>query len=198
MTTPYFFIEEHRILSALFDEGLDVLHMRKPDSEVVYSERLLTLLPTTYRKKVMIHDHFYLKKEYGLRGLHINPRSAATDKKYSGSMSCTLGNIEEVEAMKKMFDYMFLGPLYNSNLPENQKGSLIDKENLVKGARSGAIDRKVMAMGNVTLDNVAELRDLNFGGVVILGDIWNKFNIHSTQDFKELIEHFKRLRKAVD
>ena len=53
LTTPYFFVEEHAILSTLFDEGLELLHMRKPNSEPVYSERLLSLLPDRYRKRII-------------------------------------------------------------------------------------------------------------------------------------------------
>ena len=37
MTTPYFFVEEHQIINALFDEGLEILHLRKPETEPVYS-----------------------------------------------------------------------------------------------------------------------------------------------------------------
>ena len=57
LTMPDFFIEEHQILTALFDEGLELLHLRKPDSESVYLERLLTLIPETYRKRIVLHDH---------------------------------------------------------------------------------------------------------------------------------------------
>ena len=59
MTTPYFFVEEHQILNVLFDEGLEILHLRKPDTEPVYSERLLTLIQENYRKRIVVHDHFY-------------------------------------------------------------------------------------------------------------------------------------------
>ena len=45
LTQPAFFVEEDKILSALFEEGLDILHLHKPNSEPVYSERLLSLLP---------------------------------------------------------------------------------------------------------------------------------------------------------
>ena len=36
MTTPSFFVEEHQILNALFEEGLERLHLRKPNTEPVY------------------------------------------------------------------------------------------------------------------------------------------------------------------
>jgi thiamine-phosphate pyrophosphorylase len=40
-------------------------------------------------------------------------------------------------------------------------------------------------------------KDLGFGGVVISGDIWNRFDIHNQQDFIEVINHFKKLREAI-
>ena len=55
MTQPTFFVEEDKILTSLFEEGLDNLHLYKPGSEPVYSERLLTLLPNSlFRKTVDI------------------------------------------------------------------------------------------------------------------------------------------------
>ena len=40
-------------------------------------------------------------------------------------------------------------------------------------------------------------KELGFGGVVICGDLWNRFDIHNERDFKELILHFEKLRKAI-
>ena len=45
ITTDKFFVEENIIINALFEEGLDALHLRKPFSEPVLCERLLTLIP---------------------------------------------------------------------------------------------------------------------------------------------------------
>ena len=63
-------------------------------------------------------------------------------------------------------------------------------------ARQGIIDRKVIAEGGVSLDNIGKVREWGFGGVCIRGDLWNHFDIHSQQDYKELIAHFRKLRKA--
>ena len=59
------------------------------------------------------------------------------------------------------------------------------------------IDKRVYALGGVTLDNIKMAKDLGFGGVVICEDLWNRFNIHTGLDFKELMAHFERLKKAV-
>ena len=73
LTIPQFFIEEHQILTALFEEGLEILHVRKPNTEPVYSERLLSLIPAQFRQRIVVHDHFYLKNEYKLMGIPPEP-----------------------------------------------------------------------------------------------------------------------------
>jgi len=48
MTKSTFFVEEDKILTTLFEAGLDNLHLNKPGAEPIYSERLLTLMPEQY------------------------------------------------------------------------------------------------------------------------------------------------------
>ena len=66
MTKSTFFVEEDKILATLFEAGMDSLHLYKPNSEPIYSERLLTLLPEDFYDKIIVHDHFYLKEEFQL------------------------------------------------------------------------------------------------------------------------------------
>lgn len=197
MTTPYFFVEEHQILNALFDEGLDILHFRKPNTEPVYSERLLTLIPECYRKRIVVHDFFYLKNEYKLKGIHLNHRNPELPPKYKGHISCSCHTPEEVMLHKKKCDYVFLSPIFDS-ISKEDYSSTFTKADLQVLARQKVIDRKVMALGGVDLENMATIKALGFGGAVILGDIWNRFSIYSTENFKELIAHFRRLRKAAE
>jgi thiamine-phosphate pyrophosphorylase len=55
-----------------------------------------------------------------------------------------------------------------------------------------------MAQTGITLENIQEVRELGFGGAVVCSDIWNRFNIHSGMDFKDVIKHFHKLRKATE
>lgn len=197
MTTPYFFVEEHQILTALFDEGLEILHLRKPNTEPVYSERLLTLLSENYRKRVVVHDHFYLKSEYSLKGIHLNHRNPELPPKYKGHISCSCHTPEEVIAHKRVCDYVFLSPIFNS-ISKEDYASHFSPTQLRELASRKVIDRKTMALGGIGLENIQQIKDLGFGGAVILGDIWNRFSIHSTEDFKDLILHFRRLRRAAE
>ena len=197
MTRPEFFVEEHQILTALFDEGLDTLHLRKPNSEPVYSERLLSLIPEGYRKKIVVHDHFYLKQEYGLKGIHLSNRNTEIAQNYKGHISCSCHNTQELSNCTSFCDYMLLGPLFDS-LDQDELNPALSIQMLRQMAQKKVINKKVMAFGGIGLNDIQELSNLSFGGFVILGDIWNRFNIHSSSDYKEVIHHFRKLRKAVD
>lgn len=197
LTPPDFFVEEDKIINSLFEEGLDLLHLRKPDSEPVYSERLLTLLPEEYHKQIVVHDHFYLKEEFNLKGIHLNSRNPKAPEDYKGHLSRSLHSLDELRNERKDYDYVFLSPIFDS-ISKSSYHAAFDEATLKQAHEEGLIDKNVMALGGITIDNMNKIREYGFGGVVILGDLWNRFNIHSTKDYKELINHFRRLRKAAD
>ncbi len=196
MTKATFFVEEDKILTTLFDEGLEDLHLYKPGSEPIYSERLLTLLSEDYHRKITVHDHFYLKEEYGLKGIHLNNATDEPPIGYRGNVTRTCHAIDELKEAKRKSSYVFLKSLFDSQTNPADKQSF-SIETLQEAARRGLIDKKVYAMGGMNLDNIQIAKDLGFGGVVICGDLWNRFNIHNELDYKELIAHFRKLRKAI-
>ena len=196
MTQPTFFVEEDKILTSLFEEGLDNLHLYKPGSEPIYSERLLTLLSDDYYKKITVHDNFYLKEEYKLRGIHIDDETTPAPKGYRGNISRTCTHLDQLKAAKKNADYVLLKYIFDSQTEPDQKASFTAEE-LKEASRRGLIDRHVYALGGMNLDNVKMAKDLGFGGIVISGDLWNRFNIQQELDYQALIDHFTKLRKAI-
>ena len=196
MTKSTFFVEEDKILSSLYDEGLDDLHLFKPGSSPMYSERLLTLLPEDYYRKITVHDHFYLKQEYDLAGIHLdNPTDNLPDG-YKGKFSRTCTDLSQLKEMKKKSQYVFLKNIFDCIEFKEEKSSF-SLQQLELAAGNGLIDKKVYALGGMSLENIKIAKALGFGGVVICGDLWNRFDIHNEKDYKELIAHFEKLRKAV-
>ena len=194
ITKPTFFVEEDKIITTLFEEGLDNLHLYKPQSAPMYMERLLSLIPEDYYKKITVHDHFYLKNEYGLRGIHLERPDVELPEGYKGKFSRTCTDLESLKAAKKKANYVFLKYIFHSQ-SEPHADALFTDEQLREASRRGLIDRHVYALGGMNLSNIDYARQLGFGGVVVCGDIWNCFDIHNQQDFRDLIDHFVRLRE---
>lgn len=195
VTSPTFFVEEDKILTLLFEEGLDILHLRKPDSSATYTERLLTLIPEKYHKRIVTHEHFYLKRDHKLMGIHLNRRNPYQPGDYSGHVSCSCHSVEELRERKHFFDYVFLRPIYGfdseqrTNYPPETIRSL-QKEKLV--------DNDVMAFGGITPDNILEIKDFGFGGAVVMDNLWNKFDSRTDRSYAPLIEHFRKLKEMAD
>lgn len=197
MTKPTFFVEEDKIISSLFDEGLDNLHLYKPGTEPIYSERLLTLLHEDSFNKITVHNNFYLKDEYGLKGIHIDDACTPPPTGYKGHISRTCNALNELKEAKRKPDYVFLKNTFDSLSDINVKASFTMQQ-LEDASSQGLIDKRVYALGGINIETIRIARDLGFGGVVICGDIWNRFDIHNQLDYKELILHFERLRKATN
>lgn len=195
LTQPTFFVEEDKIITTLFEEGLDILHIQKPDSEPVYYERLLSLLPNNCYDKISVHEHYYLKDEFDLHGIHIADPEASVPEGYKKHVTRSTYRLNDLKEMKKKCDYVCLHSLFDS-LHDDVKASLTVKE-MQDAASKGLIDKHVFALGGMALENIPLAKDLGFGGVCICGDLWNRFSIQHEQNFQELIRHFRKLRKAV-
>lgn len=196
MTSPTYFVEEDKILETLFEEGMEMLHLNKPDSSPVYAERLLSLLPEEYHKKIVVHDNYYLKNEYGLAGIHLDEADAEAPQGYKGKISRTCRSLEELKNAKKQSKYVFLRDVFDSISDANGKASF-SYDQLKEAAHRGLIDKHVYALGGVRLENIKVLKELGFGGAVICNDLWTRFDIHNEQDYRNLIIHFTKLYKAI-
>ena len=197
MTRPTFFVEEDKIISAMFDEGLDSLHLCKPGASPIYSERLLTLLHEECYGKITVHGHFYLKDEYRLRGIHIDDSSTQAPAGYKGHLSRTCRNLDELKEIKKKSDYVFLRNVFDCITDSAEKASFAMPQ-LNEASRRGLIDKKVYALGGIDIDHIRAAKELGFGGVVVCGDLWGRFDIHNELDYRSLIAHFEKLRKAAN
>ena len=196
ISQPQFFVEEDKIITTLFEEGLDLLHLYKPGSEPLYLERLLTLIPDDFHDHIVIHEHYYMKQEFDLAGIHLDTPEQEMPNGYRGKVSRSCMKINQLKELKKTSQYVFLHDIFDSlHQPEVKSKFTLDE--IHQASKVGIIDKHVYALGGMNADNIRWAHDEGFGGVVICGDIWNRFDIHKEVDYKGLIEHFHKLRRAV-
>ena len=172
ITTPKIVDEDAYIISRLLDIGIDIVHLRKPDSNVSECRRLLTALSDKQRERIVIHDYPELFFEFALRGIHTNRSVATLPKGYNGTRSRSCHSLEEVARYKDDYDYLFLSPIFDSISKAGYRSGF-DNAELQRASSCGIIDDKVIALGGVTLDKIAYLKGLNFGGIAMLGAVYN-------------------------
>lgn len=198
VTTPNYFIEEDKILTALFEEGLDILHMCKPSSVPMFAERLLTLIPSQYHKRIVVHGHFYLKEEFGLKGIHLSDRNNQMPENYKGLVSTTCHTLDDICLKKPSSDYIFFTPVFENESHECGTYPLLTKDMLRNAGKMGIIDKHVIAFGGINENKISEVKDLGFGGVAIMNGLWNNFDACIDSDYHTLIEQLHRFKKLCD
>lgn len=197
MTKSTFFVEEDKILTTLFEEGLENLHISKTDNSPLYIERLLKLIPSQYHKYITVHQHFYLKNEFSLAGIHLSSVDADIPSGYRGKISRDCSDSLRLKEARKKSNYVFLKNINDCIEYPKEKRNISDFE-LRELKRQGLINKNVYAMGGITLEDVPRIKELGFGGAVFCGDFWNHFDIHQDIDFKAIIAYFNELRRAVE
>ncbi|MGM9761783.1 MAG: thiamine phosphate synthase [Candidatus Cryptobacteroides sp.] len=172
ITTPTFFGGEEELVRRLFDSGLERLHLRKPGATREELARFLDSLRASDRARIVLHDHFRLCLRYGCAGVHLNSRNPSLPAELEGvSVSRSCHSLEELGTWKESCNYLFLSPIYDSISKEGY-GSAFPREELEKARESGLLDSRVYALGGVSLEHIDELRGLGFGGVAVLGALW--------------------------
>lgn len=189
ITVPHFFEGESRILSFLFQEGMERLHLRKPQSNIDELRRLLETIPPEYYPRIVLHDHFELVLEYKLAGIHLNSRNYSVPEGFEGSISRSCHSLEEIHENQELA-YVFLCPIFQSISKEGY-GSGFPMDVLEKAASDGIINEKVIALGGMDQTTIPLIKSLNFGGVAVLGALWG--NEPSGNQIESIIERYKQL-----
>lgn len=172
VTTPKVIAQDADIITSLLRRGVDIVHLRKPDSNVDECRALLRDLDKESRARIIVHDHPELYAEFLLKGIHINRNIATLPDGYTGFKTRSCHSFDEVAKYKGDYDYIFLSPIFDSISKVGYNSCFSDDE-LRRASNDGIIDSRVVALGGVTPDKVDYLRRLGFGGVAMCGAIYN-------------------------
>ena len=189
ITSPEFLSGEAIFIGKLFSQGLDLLHLRKPEASLEAYKQLLLQIPEQWHSRIVLHEHFKLAEEYKLHGIHLNRRCSVTPNAFHGSISCSCHTIEEVITQKESKDYVFLSPIFDS-ISKVGYHAAFSPTSLKQAAIENVIDEKVIALGGLTANNIPLVKEWHFGGVALLGDIWKRM---SDPQVDEYLNHIRTL-----
>ena len=189
ITSPEFLSGEAIFIDKLFSQGLDLLHLRKPEASLEAYKRLLLQIPKHWYSRIVLHEHFALAEKFGLHGIHLNRRCSQVPDSFRGSISCSCHTLEEVKKQKASKDYVFLSPIFDS-ISKVGYHAAFSPTSLKQAAIENVIDEKVIALGGITAKNIPLVKEWHFGGVALLGDIWKRM---SDPQVDEYLKHIRTL-----
>lgn len=176
------------MLNSLFEHGLELLHVRKPNASELEMGELLSAIDPKFMDRVALHDHFALAERFGVGGLHLNSRNSVLPEGWGGRVSRSCHSFDELSSAKGELDYCFLSPIFDSVSKIGYKMAFTEADLRQKRAE-GLIDEKVFALSGVTLENVQVVESLGFGGCAVLGYLWQ----HKSEP-KKMIDLFVKLK----
>lgn len=188
ITSEKFIDNEAETINALFEAGLERLHLRKPHASANECERLILSIGSKWYGRISLHDHFELAKKYGIGGLHLNSRNPQPPYGFAGMLSRSCHSLKEIAEEKYKYDYLFLSPVFDS-ISKQGYTAKFGGGALQAAARNGSIGDNVIALGGITPERIEEAAACNFGGAAVLGYLW-------TGSVEETLERFRALETA--
>ena len=195
LTSEQNITNEGQLINQLFEEGLPVLHLRKPSFNIDEYRSLLKEIDSKYYQQIVIHEYHELCKEFDLKGIHIQeqPRIDLGDslqtyvdgfqktgfyKNYT--VSSSFHEPEVLQACEINFDYYLLSPVFSSISKQGYEGRGFDVQHIKK---------TIVGMGGINASTIADAFQLGYKGVGVLGGVWNT---------KSPVESFKKLKQSYD
>ena len=181
--------KEAFLINQLFDEGLPVFHLRKPDSSAQELVLLLQEIDPVHYSKIALHSHHYLAKSFGINRLHFTEASRKqaghinlSEQEVENILSTSVHTILDFKNLPHHFDYAFLSPVFNSISKPNYEAQEFDLTSIDKNAKT-----KLIALGGINELNCQKAYEMGFDGIALLGSIWNS---------DDKIKAFKTIRSS--
>jgi thiamine-phosphate pyrophosphorylase len=193
ITEPNFIPDEEKFINAFFNEGLEILHLRKPKATVLEMQELISKIDEKFHSRIMIHSHYELLENFQLRGLHFTEKSKGQIRSYD-EVRCTkslaIHELSDLKCVDNTINYVFLSPLF----PSVSKVGYSKQWNFdrLKAELSSPRTFKTMALGGITLDKIKQVKELGFDDFALLGSIWEPAK--SGCELSHVIEIFNRFQ----
>lgn len=177
ITNPSSIKNEMQIIQHLFEEGLDFLHIRKPDFTVEETKHFLSKINPHFYSKIILHNHHSISKEFNLLGIHFSEKERymnPTFKKDKFKITSTsVHKIEDFNNLNTLFSTAFLSPVYKSI----SKTNYFPNYNHLKEIKNRTnFQTKLIALGGIEAKNIKKTLDHGFDDVALLGTIWKSSN----------------------
>jgi len=192
--------KEAEAIDALFENGLDYLHLRK---KTWFKKKLIALIESINSKwygNIVLHTHPQLVFEYDLKGFHFNKsqpynEQLAEQLKTAGkTISVSSHSICDMSEFSLEVDYQLVSPIFSSNSKQNEKDLM--NHTKLKNYLVLKPGSKFIALSGISPKNISTALNLGFDGVAVLGYLWNDFE--KDQNINKLVERFLSLQNALN
>lgn len=182
ITNPSAIEDEIATINSLFDEGLSLLHVRKPNFSEFEVAQYVHQIKLEFRSRLVLHSHHQLADDFGINRIHFSEKerkAGRVNNIETKIISTATHSIKDFNSLSSDYEYAFLSPVYASISKENY----FPKTNLLEDIKQRTnFDLKMVALGGIHSGNIEAALQNGFDNIAFLGTIWN--NDHPTKQFK--------------
>ena len=188
ITSEKDFSKETVVISKLFEFGIKILHLRKPNANIDELRRYIQHIPKQFHKRIVIHSQYKLVKEFNLKGIHLTERARKLRLRsnHLKIISTSFHSTKDVLKSRRKYEYVFLSPVFDSISKYGYKSNFTPDELTFFLKKT---KQSVVALGGINDANIKTIKQLNFSGAAVLGFIWESKN--PVESYKKLISKIK-------
>lgn len=164
---------ETDLINQMFQEGLDLLHIRKPWLSRNEMIEFITQIDKTFHSQLVLHTHYDLGKEYTISRFHFREinRKEENYKPFAeeNTISTSVHDITTYNTLDKEWEYAFIGPFFPSI---SKKGYGLDSSIKEEIKLRNNPDVQLIALGGINPDNIHEVFEAGADGAALLGAVW--------------------------
>ncbi len=199
VSEPEFIQGEHEAVHALFEAGLELFHLRKPDATEQQLDEYLKKIKPAFMRRIVLHQHYPLINRFNLKGIHLKEvqykqtpeaelkKLASGLKKKGLNLSCALHSTGDIPKSGFKPAYFFLSPVFES-ISKPGYGAGQDLLHLPDS------DHRIIALGGINNETIHMLSGKGFAGAALLGAIWEPFK--QQRNCNEIVQIIKRIRET--
>jgi thiamine-phosphate pyrophosphorylase len=179
---------ETELINELFQEGLDLLHVRKPFINAEEMRDFIQQIDSEFHSQLVLHSHYDLTKEFKISRLHFREIDRQNELFRSFTDKIISTSVHDIETFNELgveWEYSFISPVFPS-ISKKGYGENSDILNEIKRRDNSNV--KLIALGGINENNIHEVFNNNIDGAALLGAIW---------EIKEPIQVFKKCRQNV-
>lgn len=178
ITHPNSIPNELHQIHQLFADGLEVMHIRKPNfSEQEYFD-FIQQIDSKYHDRLVVCSFQDVGLKMGFQRFHFSRTDYLNRDSFEEFDNCPLStsthSIGEFNALNDRMDYAFLSPVFESI----SKQGYTSKRNLLEEVTQRTnFKTKLIALGGITEGNRLIALENGFDGVAMMGDVWKDKNL---------------------
>ena len=179
---------ETEVINALFQEGLDLLHIRKPFINQDEMMDFIQKIDSKFHHRLVVHSHYDLMKDFNISRLHfreIDRKNNLFKSFPDKTISTSVHDIESFNELNEEWKYSFISPAF----PSISKKGYGENSTILSDIKSrNNSDVKLIALGGINEKNINEAFESGADGAALLGAIWES---------NEPVNIFKKCRQNV-